>query len=336
MESINELKYEMESHQIAHRLNESYDMLYSFIFSVLRPDEWDFTENSYLNFIHDQVASSGHVKIGQMFGNNPISSLLLLSTVETRIQKDAEFESGLCRDMSFLTKFKTIIPYGQAAKPTENESKFILDDGHFVWISKKSFMGPSKFRPANKFSLSRIIKSDEHIDSILVVNNTLLLIQANLTAWIHCQNKSQQIHINGSAVLKIPTFCKLSSIHLNISSYNVINMAEQKVLTVSTEYPSLHYHDDIQNMSRVQNLEEEELNKLMKKVLEKKKEINKIESNVLEQDGLKDTARKALNWFDKKWEQWELICIVVSFSIVVTIVLLVILVVIYKFCYKQK
>jgi hypothetical protein len=30
---------------------------------------------------------------------------------------------------------------------------------------------------------------------------------------------------------------------------------------------------------------------------------------VLEQDGLKNTARKALNWFDKKWEQWELICI---------------------------
>jgi hypothetical protein len=86
-------------------------------------------------------------------------------------------------------------------------------------------------------------------------------------------------------------------------------MAEQKVLTVSTEYPSLHYHDDIQNMSRIQNLEEEELNKLMKKVLEKKNEINKIESNVLEQDGLKNTARKALNWFDKKWEQWELICI---------------------------
>ena len=77
-----------------------------------------------------------NLQIGQMFGNNPISSLLLLSTVETRIQKDAEFESGLCRDMSFLTKFKTIIPYGQAAKPTENESKFILDGGHFVWILK--------------------------------------------------------------------------------------------------------------------------------------------------------------------------------------------------------
>ena len=59
-------------------------------------------------------------------------------------------------------------------------------------------------------------------------------------------------------------------------------------------------------MSKIQNLEEEELTNLMTTILKEKKEINEMESKVLEQDGLKETAKKASNWFDEKWEHGRL------------------------------
>eukprot|EP00092_Neocalanus_flemingeri_P047382 GFUD01053669.1.p1 GENE.GFUD01053669.1~~GFUD01053669.1.p1 ORF type:complete len:107 (-),score=16.26 GFUD01053669.1:144-464(-) len=77
---------------------------------------------------------------------------------------------------------------------------------------------------------------------------------------------------------------------------------------------------------------QEELTKLMTRILDGKKRINKLESKVVEQDGLQDTAKKALKWIDTKWEQWEIICIIVSFSIISVLVLSVTIVVISKFC----
>eukprot|EP00092_Neocalanus_flemingeri_P047381 GFUD01053668.1.p1 GENE.GFUD01053668.1~~GFUD01053668.1.p1 ORF type:complete len:166 (-),score=19.19 GFUD01053668.1:144-641(-) len=165
-----------------------------------------------------------------------------------------------------------------------------------------------------------------------MVNNTLLIIQANISASLQCQEKSQQLHINGTVLLKIPNLCQLTSIHLNISSYNVVSLTEQKILTVSTDNPYLHYHEEIQNMSKLKNLKQEELTKLMTRILDGKKRINKLESKVVEQDGLQDTAKKALKWIDTKWEQWEIICIIVSFSIISVLVLSVTIVVISKFC----
>ena len=285
VEIIEALQIGFKSHLIAHDLEKAFEMVHSFIVVAVKPDEWDFTENSFLHFIQEYVAKSGQIQIGNKFGSHPTSTLLLLSAVQTGMFINSTIEEhGNCDDLSLVSSFKTVIPYGHAAKPTEIDRKFVLNDGKFIWISTRSFLAPTKFRPQNKLSWNRRITSDEHISSVYVVNNTLIIVEANITALMQCNEVQKQINIEGAVLVRIPLACQLTSDHLNISSYKVITLASKEVLTVAAQYPTLHYHQDLQNLSKIENLEEEELAMLMTKIIEEKKEIIDMERKVIEQD----------------------------------------------------
>ena len=332
VEIIEVLQRKFETHTIAHGLEKAFEMVHSFIVVVLKPDEWDFTENSFLNFIQENVAKSGLIRIGNKFGSHPTSTLLLLSTVNTGMIINTTIEEHRnCDDLTLVSSLKTVIPYGNAAKPTEIDRKFVLNDGKFLWISRRSFLAPSKFRPQNKMSWSRMILSDGYISSVYVVNNTLIIVEANITAMMQCKEEQKEISIVGAVLVQIPLFCQLISDHLNISSYKVITLASKEILTVDTQYPALHYHQDLQNLSKIENLEEEELTMLMTKIIEEKKEISDIERKVIEQNDGAGWLSVAWNWITSNvsyiWSQISqpfkevlyivLACLVVSFFILI-------------------
>ena len=326
---IEALQTKLNSFLIAHDLEKAFEMVHSFIVVALKPDEWDSTENSYLHFIQEYVAKSGLIKIGNKFGSQPTSTLLLLSEVQTGMSiNSSNEEHGNCDDYSLVSSFKTLIPYGHAAKPTETDGKFVLADGKFIWISTRSFLAPSKFRPQNKNKMSwnRKIISDEDVGSVYVVNNTLIIVNASITALMQCEEEQNRINIEGPVLVQIPLSCQLTSDHLNISSYKVITLASKEILTVATQYPTLHYHEELQNLSKIQNLEEEELDTLMTKIIEEKKEINDMEKKVIEQDdggfwyGLWNWASRVWSGFTEPIQKMLVkvfACLVVSFFILI-------------------
>ena len=312
-----------EHHLLGHQLEDAFDRLYSFIVGVLNPEQWDFSINSFLEFIQEEVAKSGLIKIGTMFGGHPISTLLLLSNVKTEMLINTTSEEPAnCNDLTLRTRWRTVIPSQQAAKPTENARKFLLDDGGFLWVSPQSYLSRSRLRTQKRLSWNRNIRSDEHIPSVLVVNNTQMIIHANITALIQCEEGQKEIYINGTVLIQIPLACQLISKHLNISSYKVISLATKKVLTVGTEDLTLHYHQELQNISRIENLEEKELTNLMAKIIEEKQEIIDMEREVIEQDdGLLGSFRRFWSGLSQL-EKEVIYAVILSLVLVIVIIIL--------------
>ena len=340
VEIIEVLQREFETHTIAHGLEIAFKMVHSFIVVVLKPDEWDFTENSFLNFIQENIAKSGFLRIGNKFGSHPTSTLLLLSTVNTEMFINTTIEEHRnCDDLSLVSSLKTVIPYGHAAKPTEIDRKFVLNNGKFLWISRRSFLAPSKFRPQNKMSWNRMIISDGNISSVYVVNNTLIIVEANITALMQCKEEQKEINIDGAVLVQIPLSCQLLSDHLNISTYKVITLASKEILTVETQYPALHYHQDLQNLSKIEQLEEEELTMLMTKIIEEKKEISDMERKVIEQNDGTGWLTNAWNYISSGasyvWSQISQpfrVVFYIAIACVVLIFLIIILFCLNKWC----
>ncbi len=190
---------------------------------ILKPESYRFEESSFMKKIALDIrkyfAKTNNDLFDRVSGTG-ITEVLYFTTFDTIALRDGP--SMDCEEGFLMVIATTIIPNTDiVGTATEDPQKYTTQDGRYLYIGPDFITDGSTFRPSNSLSSQRLILSSREI-SVSVLNNTVFMIQNNglhLDINITCPGNFTQETLYNTPFLKLHTSCKVSSLHLNISTF---------------------------------------------------------------------------------------------------------------------
>ena len=190
---------------------------------ILKPETYRFEESSFMNKIAQDIrtyfAKTNKDLFDRVSGTG-ITEILYFTSFATIALRDGQ--SMACEDGFVMVVATTIIPNTDiVGTATEDPQRYTTQDGRYLYIGQDYITDGSTFRPSNSLSSQRLILSSREI-SVSVLNNTVFMIENNglhLDINITCPGNFTQETLYNNPFLKLHTSCKVSSLHLNISTF---------------------------------------------------------------------------------------------------------------------
>ena len=190
---------------------------------ILKPETYRFEESSFMKKIAQDIRTYFAKINNDLFDHvsgTGITEVLYFTTFTTIALRDGH--SIACEDGYVMVVATTIIPNTDiVGTATEDPQRYTTQDGRYLYIGQDYITDGSTFRPSNSLSSQRLILSSREI-SVSVLNNTVFMIENNglhLDINITCPGNFTQETLYNNPFLKLHTSCKVSSLHLNISTF---------------------------------------------------------------------------------------------------------------------